>query len=199
MASVVSICNNAIIKVGGKLITSLNDATNEAKVCRTLYEDVRNAVFREHPWNCITDRKVLNELSTTPEFGFDHQYQLPTDCVRVLTLNDERFPLIRNGMVYPGLDQKRFRIEGRKILTDEGEAKILYISKVDDPNQYDPLLLEAVATRLAAEIAYPVTRNASLVTQMWNNYHSKFGIGRSVDGMEGTLDGFESDEIGGVR
>jgi hypothetical protein len=199
MASPVSICNNAIIKVGGKLITSLNDATNEAKACRTLYEDVRNAVFREHPWNCVTDRKVLNELEDTPPFGFDHQFQLPTDCLRVLTLNDERIPLIRNGMVYPGHDQKRFRIEGRKLLTDETEAKILYISKVDDPNQYDPLLLEAVATRLAAEIAYPITRNASLVTTMWNTYHSKFGISRSADGMEGTLDGFESDEIGGVR
>jgi hypothetical protein len=34
---------------------------------------------------------------------------------------------------------------------------------------------------------------------MWNSYYTKFGVARSVDGMEGTLDGFESNEIGGVR
>jgi hypothetical protein len=200
MASVVSICNNAIIRVGGKTITSLNDLTNEAKSCRTLYEDVRNAVFREHPFNCIVGRKSLNELATTPDFGFAHQYQLPTDCLRVLSLNDDTHPLIRNGLYDLGLsDQKRFHIEGRLLLTDEGEANIRYVKKVEDPNQYDPLLLDAIASRLAAEIAFPITRNAQLVTSMWNSYYTKFSIARSSDGMEGTIDGFESNEIGGVR
>jgi hypothetical protein len=200
MASVVSICNNAIIRVGGKTITSLNDLTNEAKACRTLYEDVRNAVFREHPFNCVMARASLNELSTTPAFGFDHQYQLPIDCLRVVSLNEDNYPLVRNGLPYMGTDeQKRFRIEGRRLLTDEGEANILYIRKVEDPNQYDPLLLDAIASRLAAEIAFPITRNAQLVTSMWNSYYTKFGIARSSDGMEGTIDGFTSDEIGGVR
>lgn len=200
MASVVSICNNALIKIGAKTITSLNDATNEAKSCKTLYEDVRNAVFREHPWNCLVDRKSLSELATTPDFGFSHQYQLPPDCIRVLALNDERHPIVRNGLILLGLGQdRRFRIEGRKLVTDETEANILYISKVEDPNQYDSLLLEALAARLAAEVAYPVTRNANLVKTMWDLYYSKFSITRSADGMEGTVDGFMSDEIGGVR
>jgi hypothetical protein len=199
MSSVVSICNNAIIRVGGKTITSLNDLTNEAKACRTLYEDVRNAVFREHPFNCILGRKALVELSTTPAFGFAHQYQLPTDCVRVLTLNDDQHPLVRNGIAYPVSEQRRFNVEGRLLLTDEGEANIRYVKKVEDPNQYDSLLLDAIASRLAAEIAFPITRNANLVTAMWNTYFNKFGIARSVDGMEGTIDGFESNEIGGVR
>jgi hypothetical protein len=199
MASVTSVCNNAIIKVGGSTITSLDDNTVEAKTCKSLWDDVLDDTLRSHPWNCAQDRASLNKLTAAPIFGFDYQYQLPGNCLRVLTLNDYAIPYIRNGYVYSNSTPIKYKIEGRKLLTDESEAKIVYLYHVTDMNQIDPMLREVLAARMAAEIAFPIAKNTGLVKSLWDIYEAKLRLCRSIDGMEGTPDEFISDELGEVR
>ena len=45
--------------------------------------------------------------------------------------------------------------------------KILYISRVEDPNEYDQLLREVLSAALAADIAYAVTSSNPVATQMY--------------------------------
>src|SRR5689334_13439743 len=126
MASDVSICREALQRVGGKSITSLLDESTEAKACNLIWTDTRDSVFREHPWNCLIERAVLQELAQTPAFGFAHQFQLPADCIRVLESNDQTIPtIVINGELIYDASQTVFKIEGRKLLTDEVEAKIV--------------------------------------------------------------------------
>lgn len=200
MASEVSICNGALLKVGAKTITSLLDGSNEAKICNEFYAKTRDAVLRAHPWNFAIARQSLVRLNPDPIFGYGAQYQLPTDpfCLRVLTFNDSSVPHLINGVVIIDVFS-RFKIEGRKLLTNETEANIVYVARIVDLNLFDPLALEALGARLTAEIAYPVSKNSRLVSAMWDLYASKLQEARSIDGMEGTPDSFESDEIGSVR
>lgn len=180
MASVVGICNNALIKDGQDVITALTEDSKAARLCNQLYEDVRDAVLRSHPWNCAVTRKALALLSSTPDWGYAYEYQLPTSpyCLRVLRMDY--------------LDYE-FKIEGCKLLTDQGAANILYIARITDPNQFDKLLIEAIAARLASELAYPLTASNTLSVNMWKLYESKLSEARGVDAQEGTPDEIEAD------
>ena len=73
---------------------------------------------------------------------------MPTDpfCLRVLSLDD------------PDII---FRVEGRKILTDESTIKLKYVGRITDPNAYDTLLIETIAAALAADLAYPLVGSAT--------------------------------------
>ena len=88
MATEVSICANALRRLGDDPITSLTDDTERARLCNAFYTDARDAVLRSHPWNFAITRTSLAKLSDAPAYGFNYQYSLPTDpyCLRVLEM-----------------------------------------------------------------------------------------------------------------
>jgi len=57
MATAVSICSNALRKLGDDPITSLTDDTERARLCNAFYEPTRDAVLRSHPWNFAIERQ----------------------------------------------------------------------------------------------------------------------------------------------
>jgi hypothetical protein len=171
--SVVSICNLALQKLGAKRITSFGDATKNAHLCEGFYEQAVDEVLRMHPWNCAVHRKELASEEEVPAFGWAYQYPLPSSpyCLRVLA------------MQYIDYD---FAIEGRMLLTNEGTCKITYIKRIVDPNDFDALIVEAIAARMTIKLAYPVTQSLSLEDKMCKNFKLILSEARSVDAQEGT-------------
>lgn len=187
MASVVGICNNALIKLGQDTIISLTEDSKAARLCNQMYVPARDAVFRAHPWNSLVRRVELAQLSTTPAYGFSYKYQLPTDCLRVLSTDKVEY------------DTEVFKVEGRTILSDNSTLSILYIARETDPNTYDVGLQEVIAARLAAEIAIGMTDSTTLSEQMWGRYEMKLKEARGMDGQEGTPDPIEADTFLNAR
>jgi len=89
MATDVSICSNALRRLGDAPITSLTDDTERARLCNAFFPDARDTVLRAHPWNFAITRASLPQLSDTPAYGFNYMYALPTDpyCLRVLEMS----------------------------------------------------------------------------------------------------------------
>ena len=170
MASVVDICNGALNQLGATTILTLTEDSKNARLCNARYTQIRDSVFRSHPWNCLQKRLQLAADSDAPAWGFTKQYTLPADCLRVLTILDY---------------DADYKIEGRKILTDNSTMKILYISRIEDPNEYDELLRETISAALAADIAYAVTSSNPTATNMYNLFQSKLKEARFVDSTEG--------------
>ena len=83
-------------------------------------------------------------------------------------------------------DGVTYEVEGRYIVSDETTMNIKYISRVLDANEYDALLIEALAARLASEIAYPLVNSVSLQAQLFNIYEHKIKTAQFVDATEGT-------------
>jgi hypothetical protein len=82
-----------------------------------------------------------------------------------------------------------YKIEGRRILTDEAAPlAILYIARNEDPAQYDALLIDAIAARLALDAAYPLAGSVSLAQAMSQAYAEKLAEARQVDAQEGSPD-----------
>lgn len=175
MASDVDICNSALNAIGASNIISLTEDSRAARVCNQRYEFVRDSVFRAHPWNCLISRVEVAADSTAPAFEFEYAHTLPTDpyCLRVLRPQDP---------------DSVFKIEGRKLLANSTPFKFIYISRVTDPNQYDQLLIEALAARLAADISYALVNSATLTQSLYAIYESKLSEARFVDATEGTPD-----------
>ena len=186
MATEVSICSNALRKLGDDPITSLTDDTERARLCNAFYEPTRDAVLRAHPWNFAIERQALSKLVSTPIFDYAYEFTLPTSpyCLRVLKMEYEDYI---------------FKIEGRKLLSDQGDAKILYIAQITDPAKFDPMFTELLTARLTAELAYAITGSNTLTKQMWEIYDSKISEARSIDGLEGFIDGLVSDEFTSFR
>jgi hypothetical protein len=172
-SSVVDICNSALNQIGASNIVSLTEDSKNARVCNQRYPNVRDAVMRAHPWNCLITRKILSPDSEAPKFEFDNQFTLPVDpfCLRVLNLR-------YNDIVH--------RIEGRKILFDEDTIDLMYVGRVTDPAQYDTLLSETIAAALSADIAYTIAGSASLADSLRIIYDQKLSEARFVDATEGT-------------
>jgi len=180
MATEVSICSNALRRLGDDLITSLTDDTERARLCNAFYQDSRDLVLRSHPWNFAITRASLAQLSDTPAYGYNYMYSLPTDpyCLRVLEMEYADFI---------------FKIEndatnGRVLVTDESTAKILYIARITNPTLFDSMFVETLTSKLAADLAYPITGSVQLQGQMEKMYRDKLSEARSVDGMEGFVD-----------
>tara|TARA_R100001129_G_scaffold14899_1_gene9573 strand:+ start:405 stop:956 length:552 start_codon:yes stop_codon:yes gene_type:complete len=159
--------------IGASNIISLTEDSRAARVCNQRFEFVRDAVMRAHPWNCLIVRTSLAADSDTPAFEFDHQHTLPTDpyCLRVLRPEDP---------------DTVFRVEGRKIISSTTPFKMIYVARITDPNEYDQLLIESIASRLAADISYALVNSASLSQMLMATYENKLSEARFVDATEGT-------------
>ena len=191
MATEVSICSNALRRLGDDPITSLTDDTERARLCNSFYEDSRDAVLRSHPWNFAITRASLAKLSTAPAYGFANQFALPTNpyCLRVL------------GMEY---EDYIFKVEnvathGRVLLTDEATANILYVARITDTNLFGAMFVDVLTQKLAVDLAYPVTNSTTLQTQMQKVFEKKLSEARSIDGQEGFQDDLVSDTFTDFR
>ncbi len=92
-----------------------------------------------------------------------------------------------------------YKIEGRKILSNEGTCKITYVARVTDTEQFDPLLSSTIAHRLASETAYAITGSNSVAQQMFQLYETRLREARSMDAMEGMPDKIIADDYINIR
>lgn len=157
-----SICNQALVHLGVPRIMSLSDANQAARYCNEVYDITRDEVLRSHDWNFARKRAVLSELSSEPLFGWEHQYQLPADCLRVRQLNafeeDETRPA--------------WEVESGRLLTDEEEANVIYTFRQEDTSLYDPLFIAALALKIAAKICTPLTGSRSQASELMKEYEA---------------------------
>jgi hypothetical protein len=133
---------------------------------------MRDEVLRSHPWNFAVARKEIAALSSTPVYEYENEFQLPSDIIRILDFEDS--------------DGYKYKIEGKKILSNASIMKIKYIKKVEDESEFDSSFAEVLAFRLAAELAYPLVQSVNLSQNMYRLYENALLNAKTFDGQEGT-------------
>ena len=176
MATLVSISNLALSYLGHNTITSMDQGTEAARKCKLMLQPAIDATLRSYNWNCATERTALALAGAMPSFGFSFKYVLPNDCLRVIRMEEIQYI---------------FKVEGRYLLTDESPANILYIKRIL-LGEMDTLLTQAIAARLAMDLAFPLTNSASLQEAMAKLYQFKIDEATSIDAEEGTPDDVET-------
>lgn len=197
MPSVVDICNEAMDLLGAATIASLTENSKEARLCNRRFDTVRDAVLRSHPWNVAMTRATLAKDAVAPDFGFANQFTLPTSpyCLRVISF----FNSYVNSDVAAYDSNVMYKIEGRKVLSNEGSCSITYIARVTDTELYDSLLSSAIAHKLASETAYAITGSNAISQAMQGMYEMRLREAKSVDAMEGFPEQPQADEYINIR
>jgi len=176
MISFVSICNMALAELGATRITDLGLADKNSQLCSEFLSPTIDQVLRYHPWNCARARASLAVLSTAPAFGFAYQYTLPAApyCLRALRINEDA--------------RYVFKVEGRRLLTDQASVDLEFIKRIVNPAEFDPLLVAVIVAKLAHCLAYPITQSSAVRDRMEKKFIAALSEARSVDSQEGSPD-----------
>ena len=177
VTSDVEICNIALTRLGHQQVTALTENTKQGRLCNLHYGPTRDAVLRAHPWNFAIKRATLAQDTFTADDldEYTYRYSLPTDCLKVIRTDLDALNIV----------DVDYRIEGRKIATNEGSVFIEYIAQITDVSLYDALFVDLLAQRLSAELAIAFTDTASTAEGHWKIYNAKLNEARGVDAQEG--------------
>lgn len=135
-----TICNLALSACKKDALASLGDDTPEANECKLWYDRAMGQVLESHNFGVATVRKELAQMATAPLAGWAYKFKLPTDCLRVIALNES-----------DGGKTDAYDIEGTGLSTNAETALIKYISNKEALK--GELLGMAIAARLAFLIA----------------------------------------------
>ena len=81
-----------------------------------------------------------------------------------------------------------------RIVVKKGPIKVCtYVFKNTVVTTYDPLLVDVLAVKLAANLTMPLLQDLRTLDAMNNLYMQKLGVARSADAMEGTPEGLDAD------
>ncbi len=185
----VSIANRALIRCGADRISSITQDTRGAVLCNALYDQTRDSVLRAHPWNFAIMRVELAPTADTPAWGYDFEYELPSDCLRVLE------PVCDVNGLEPVDHVVECDADGnaRVIRTDESVLLIRYMRRHVNEADWDPNFADAFAWKLASEISYALTQSIVLRDSCEKSYRLVMAEARSMDAVEGNPPAFVAD------
>jgi hypothetical protein len=191
----VEVANSALIKIGTQQISSLAQATPQARICLTRLPVSVNIILRKFPWKCAMTSTNLAQLSTPPpDKNFLYAYPIPTDCLRVWRYNPGS-PLL--GASYGS----NFVIRQNQIWSNDGlsitgagsSPSLTYVQNpYNSPARLDALCTEAIACQLAMDICYTLTESLPLKQDLQQQLKLALQNARTVDSME-TPEVFEID------
>ena len=148
----------ALSKLGAKRITTTSDDTVSARAAVAVYTEILDEVLMEHAWSFAQKRVALAELGTDPVWeddGMTVAYGIPTD---MLKLN------------YVNTPSATIRVESVGILSDTSGLEILYTYRATDTTKYSTMFVTALATRLAAELAFGLTNSKTAMEYLMKEY-----------------------------
>jgi len=171
--SQVQICNISLSKIGDYTISSLTEGTKQAEYCNIHWENVRDSLLQSYAWNFATARVRLARLADIP-IGYDYQYQLPNDCLKVRKVSTDG--------LFNGINLVDYKIEGRVLLTNEDTIYIKYTKQVSDTSYWTALFIKAFACELASLLAEPLGGAATSDKQLiLNEFDAYITEARGVD------------------
>ncbi len=184
MSTDVEICNEALALVGANRITALADDTAEGGACTTFYETTKDSTLEDYPWRFARKRISLAKASTTPEYGFAQEYDLPADFLYLYEIDglgivvDAFLPESNSG-------NNDWQIEGKKLLYSGGdEIKITYVHKADE-GLFTPSFHKCLAANLAVELAPTLTESSTKMKDMKALYFERLRSAQGLNGLQG--------------
>lgn len=169
------IANYALSYIGEGKISDIDDTGSKAaRICKQFMQSTIDEVLRAARWNCATKRASLALLSTAPNHGYTHAYQLPVDFIRLLEVNGEQYEA---GMPYLEIEA------GQRLLSNFERCDIRYIAEITVA-EFDPMLAEAVATKLATKAIIPLSGNADLQARIYQLHDRAIKAAGLVDAIE---------------
>lgn len=188
--SVIDICNLALLRLGHDEITSLSEKSKEARYCSRFYDRMRRATLRSHPWNWAERIQVLSLLSLEAP-DYDYVYALPANCMRVIQIvnpsgyvNSSSPSLRTDPAPQIAFELRTYETAGKCLVTSQADAQVRFVADITDPNAFDDQFIDALAHRMAAEMAVPLAGKSSMQKAEYQLFLLTLAEGKQIDASE---------------
>lgn len=173
-----SICNEALVELGGTLIQSFTDGTSPSTVCGIHYPDARDMALEMHPWNFATAFARLARSPDTPVMKWQYMYALPTHpwCIKVRATDRA------NAKWEVGDDEHM----GRVLYSNDGAVSIEFTKRIEDLGSWSPLSLQVLVKVMAAKLAKYITGQNSTEDIKLKEAYTLLPEARASDSREGS-------------
>lgn len=183
MSSIVAICNLALSNLGKENISSLSEASSEARACKQFYDHTRDILLQVYPWRFAGKTISLAEVANDKPGQWSHAYQRPNDCLKVRWVRPE----YREGD--PSLDWQDeisfpHDVDGDLIYCNLSPAFLRYTFQLSDPSRFSPLFTDALAWHLSVRLAMPLTRDPKIRADAWQVAQQMTGEAQMADANE---------------
>lgn len=162
MASEIDIYNMALSHIGSTVtVADKLERSPERIACSRFYDTCRDALlsYKACDWRFAETSALLADLGTPPT-NWLYRYAMPNDCIRAMFLVAEGLLNPRSGQMI--VYQVASSDSGRVILTNQPNAELRYIKRIDQAELFPSSFVEAMALRLASLIAMPIAKSNSL-------------------------------------
>lgn len=164
MSTKTEICNAALIHCC--IIPSIddvdNDDSNEAVVCRAVFNQIRDLLMEKVDWNFLTQQMELQVLEEEPNDDWAFLYAYPNNVKRIQRI-------INPGLRTPQTKEQKipFRVvmnndKTRGIWCDQEDAVAEVNVFQDDPEFWPAYFTEPLALGIASRISGPLRVDAKL-------------------------------------
>lgn len=187
MPSRTHICNLALNEIGQPPITDIADVTRNAQRCNLMFDDIVDEVAASKYWSKLKERVELALLPDPPIYEFNFQFQLPSDHLEIISINDNQ----QETVIY--------QIEKGILLINDSSVFIKYIQKQSNPEKWGQLLERVVVLRLAAGLCYITTGDKALTNDIYSRYDLYSRRYSSLDSNQGSRRKIRAKTITRVR
>jgi hypothetical protein len=156
MVSETSICNQALSWLGQGRIESLQEPSRSAEFCADNYPFIRDSVLEDGYWSFAVGR-VVSTVADQPAWDSElYLHPIPLDWVSVEKVVDTSKCEIS------------WEVEGRDVLAPLTTVWMRGTRRITDTGKFSPLFVQAVAARLAVDLAIPIAGSSKLQADMWS-------------------------------
>lgn len=174
-----AICNIALGLIGVGRIADINGTSPVERDCRTIFSYAREEVLGGYHWSFARKQQRLSQLATPPEItsengGYDYAYALPTDCIAPVRLSDKSTP---------------FEVSGDTLICNlETDVLLYYTADITDAAKFTAKFVNALAHRLAAQLAMMIKKDKKLSQEGWDLYYSLLPSLEGDDSMNDNME-----------
>jgi len=149
----VSICARALVLLGAQPINSLDDDTDNARLCALVYPALKNTIMSKFGWRFLMVKKALTMDAQAPVNEWKYSFIIPGEALSV-----------PHAIFYSQGDKVAagdFEVFGRRVSTDNAAMYMDYV--VSKPEaEWMPWFVDLMVKALCAEIAFGVTDQQSV-------------------------------------
>lgn len=173
MASDVSICNTAIMRVGGsQLISALTETSVAAQACNLAFEHSRLRTLTAAHWPFATKFYTGELVEANPVTEWAYAYRYPSDCLKIRR--------IVSGLGFSEAPHLPYKIgrdsSGKLIYTNQSDAEFEYTMNVTDTGQFTEDFASAMAWLIAHEIAPSQSRIKDMADYCFRMFQTECSV-----------------------
>lgn len=190
------ICNAALIKIGGRTITSLTQLVKEAELCTHRFDALRDALLRGHTWAFSKEAVTLASAGDSTINPWLYYVELPDDLARIVAVGTDAF------------SERHHEQFGNLLHVYDAPVALRYVKRITDPypdpdseEEVPPMLnysypddfAEALACYLAGELCVSLQDDEGMRASLLQQFSDSLRIARFNGAVERGTDQLTAD------